>query len=346
MAKTRAVLVWYLIAAMAALTLVSFTLTGLTVDPYSNPTVFILIAVLLAINWFYRSVRPDPRLRIATEIAAQVLLILLFGILLTYAAIAVASPYRDAELHFIDQLLGFDRRTYLDFFMVRPWLTDLMDFAYLSLLPQFALVPLVLSVSGQMVRLHTLLLATGIALILTSAIAVFLPAVNAFFYLDMTPAALAELAIHKKLQVATLEALRTGTMHAIRLDDLEGLISFPSFHTAGALLFAWALVRVPYIRWPVLWLNGTLIAATPINGGHYFVDLIGGTAVAGLSIAASVWLCRRAEAREASVAVTSRPLPENLREAFGRRTSQWPSLGLASDGIVRLLRRLGLSFRQ
>src|SRR5262245_60537148 len=52
--------------------------------------------------------------------------------------------------------------------------------------------------------------------------------------------------------VHTLEALRSGAMSVVRLDDLEGLITFPSFHTANAILFAWALWPVRYLRLPVL----------------------------------------------------------------------------------------------
>ena len=84
----------------------------------------------------------------------------------------------------------------------------------------------------------------------------------------------------------TLEALRGGTLHAIQLDNLEGLITFPSFHTAAALMFIWALRTVPYVRWPAIVLNVALIAATPIDGAHYFIDLVGGAAVAFAALAA------------------------------------------------------------
>jgi uncharacterized membrane protein YedE/YeeE len=120
MIRARAAHIWFLVAAMAALTLVSFTLTGLTVDLRSNPAVLTLIGVLLALSWFYRSVRPDPRLQAASETASQTVLILLFGILLTYAAACTSFPYRDADLARIDVAMGFDRRAYLDFFNSRP----------------------------------------------------------------------------------------------------------------------------------------------------------------------------------------------------------------------------------
>src|SRR4249920_950635 len=107
MTYTRATLIWYLVGAMAVLTLASFVLTGLTVDLSSNPWVFLSVGVLLAISFFYRYRRPNPHLCALTEAAAQLLLILLFGILLTYAAVAVKFPYVDAELYAIDNAIGF-----------------------------------------------------------------------------------------------------------------------------------------------------------------------------------------------------------------------------------------------
>lgn len=57
----------------------------------------------------------------------------------------------------------------------------------------------------------------------------------------------------------------------------------------------------------MLALNLALIAATPIDGAHYFIDILGGGAVAALAITASSWLCRplaagRAAATEAVAA--------------------------------------------
>lgn len=284
-------LIWLLIAAMSTLTVVSFALTGLSIDLRSNPFIFPALAVPFAIGWYYSSIRPDFRLKIVATSAGQLFLILLCGILLTYAAMATDFPYRDAELYAIDRFLGFDRQAYLSVFSSRPWLQSAAGFAYLSFLPQFALVPpLLLFFSDQTHRLQILILAFGAALILTSAISALVPAVDAFVYVDITPSVFAKISAQLKTQVPTLEALRSGALHFLRLNDLEGLITFPSFHTTGGLLFAWALLKTPYLRWPALAINGALIASTPVVGAHYFIDLVGGAAVAAISLFASQWL--------------------------------------------------------
>ncbi len=50
---------------------------------------------------------------------------------------------------------------------------------------------------------------------------------------------------------------------------------------------------VRYLRVPILVLNALMVASTPTAGSHYFIDIVGGTAVAFLAIVA-VNGCRRA----------------------------------------------------
>ena len=163
MALTRATLVWCLVGTMAAMTIASFALTGLSLDLCSNPWLPLAIAGLMSASVFYRYRRPNPHLCAVTEAAAQMLLILLFGILLTYAAMTTNLPYRDAELFAIDRVLGLDRRAYLDFVNSRPLLAELAGYAYLSLLPQFALVPMVLMIANQLPHLRRWMIAFGLA---------------------------------------------------------------------------------------------------------------------------------------------------------------------------------------
>jgi membrane-associated phospholipid phosphatase len=227
-------------------------------------------------------------------------------------------PYRDAALYAIDQALGLDRRAYLDFVNSRPLLVTIAEYSYLSLLPQFALVPMVLMVANQLPHLRQWMLAFALALIATSAISIFTPAMGAFVYL-LTPEVYANIASTVYSPVPTLEALRSGTLHSIHLDNLEGLIAFPSFHTAAALMFIWALRTVPYVRWPAIALNVALIAATPIGGAHYFIDLVAGAAVAFAALGVSHWLCRRVADDEPSVntiPATAGELPESAQASI------------------------------
>lgn len=293
MRLSQPALIWVLLAVMAAASAASLYFAGLRVDFASNPSAFVGIALLFAVAGFYHAIRPNPELRDATLAGGQILLVLLSGILLTYAAAVAKFPYRDAELHAIDQAIGLDRRAYLAFFQ-RPWLHTILGVAYWTLLPQYAFAMLAMFLSRQMPRLRMMILATGIALLVTSTISVFTPAMNALIYVDITPAAFPEVAHQIHTYFPTLEALRAGAMHTVSLNHVDGLVSFPSFHTAGALIFIWTLWKMPQLRWPIFVLNVTMIAATPIFGDHYFVDILGGGIVAVVSILVVEWLNRHA----------------------------------------------------
>lgn len=70
----------------------------------------------------------------------------------------------------------------------------------------------------------------------------------------------------------------------ISIDQIQGLVAFPSFHTALALFATWYARSLRALRWPVLALNGLVLISIPIQGGHYVVDVLGGALVVALSI--------------------------------------------------------------
>lgn len=290
---TYARFTWYLIAAMAALTFCGLALTGLRVDFVSRPILLLPFAVLAATQWFYGSVRPDARLQNFAEGCTQLLLVLLLGTVLSYAAAAAPIPFQDSVLLAVDRALGFDRKAYIAFFDAIPWLYNTVTLSYFAFMPQFVVVLLVLFAAKQPGRLQQFVFAAGLALFVTDLISVLTPSITTI-YLDLGLPVGAEIPAHRYTPLPTLQALRSGAPYTIDLSAVEGLISFPSFHTIGAILFVWALWPVAVVRWFALALNAALIAATPFIGAHYFIDLAGGAAVALSAIAAARWLSRRA----------------------------------------------------
>jgi membrane-associated phospholipid phosphatase len=79
-------------------------------------------------------------------------------------------------------------------------------------------------------------------------------------------------------------ALRDGSLRHLELFKLAGIVSFPSFHTASGVLYIWALWPVRYFRWAAIATNAWMIAATPLIGAHYVIDVIGGIGVAAGSV--------------------------------------------------------------
>ena len=75
------------------------------------------------------------------------------------------------------------------------------------------------------------------------------------------------------------DALRNGEMTRISLTQVNGLITFPSFHAALAIILIYASRGVKVLFPAFLVLNLLMLAATPTVGGHYFIDIIAGACV-------------------------------------------------------------------
>jgi membrane-associated phospholipid phosphatase len=100
-------------------------------------------------------------------------------------------------------------------------------------------------------------------------------------YLHLTQADYpAIIPVAQETHLPIFHGLRDGTFRALTAMTAEGIITFPSFHAALAVIFAVALWPVPILlRWIGLALNILMIASTPIDGGHYFIDVIAGIAI-------------------------------------------------------------------
>jgi hypothetical protein len=288
--KSTTRLLWLLIVVMTAIATVSFGFLRLTIDVSSNPSLIGIGLAYAGVTWFYSSIRRDVRLAATMTTVGQLFLVLLAGIMLTYAASAVGLPFRDSDLYAADRWLGFDRQAYQALVASTPGLRFILDAAYATIQPQTALVPFILVLAGQLPRLQQFVLALGISMICTALVAAIIPAVDAFIHVDLAPFGEGSLAPGVYTHSRTLNALRTGMFSTIRLNDLEGLITFPSFHTTSAILFAWALWPVRYLRLLGVIVNGLMILSTPISGEHYAADVLAGGIVASAAILAAKWL--------------------------------------------------------
>ncbi len=286
-ARENAVLsraVWRLIAMMILALALSFAVLGLSIDIGSNASLLAMGLAYTGLIWFYRRVRCDETIARPLEAVGQLFVVLFLGLLMTYAATATALPYRDAELNAIDAWFGFDRHGFRKMLQGVPGLLDFLDLVYLSIQPQSAIIPFVLIVTRQVPRLLGFVLALGVALAMTTVVAIFVPAISASIHIDLAPLREAGIPEGVYTHIPTLQALRSGAMTAIRLNNLEGLITFPSFHTAIAILFAWAIWRTPYVWVAGLVTNALMILSTPLSGSHYVIDLAGGAVVATVAI--------------------------------------------------------------
>lgn len=175
--------------------------------------------------------------------------VLLLGTLLSYAAAAPAFPYRESELYAADAILHFDWRSYLAFFNEHPALGHIGNIVYFSMKLQIPVVLIVLLATSRIAKLQQFIIATAASLVITLTVFTFVSAVAYYAYLGIQPSDFINLQPSTPYaHIRHLEGIRSGLVHIVHVNDLEGLITFPSFHTVSALLYIWALWPIRYLR--------------------------------------------------------------------------------------------------
>lgn len=261
---------WRIVAGFALVTIAIYTITGTRLSSGEAGRSLLFVPLLVAITIVYRHWRPAPLIADCAETTLQLLAILLFGMLISFPAAALGAhfPYRDRLLARADIVVGFDWAGYTGFIAAHPALKFATYVAYICMIPQFFLTGLLLAVTAQRARRKAFVVMTGFTLAVTLAIFVLMPALS-----------------HSGGGwVGPLIYMRADVAHAISFGDLNGIVTFPSFHTEAACLFIWACWRISYVRWLVLALNLALIAATPIHGFHYGVDVLAGVALSSFAV--------------------------------------------------------------
>jgi hypothetical protein len=275
--------IWTATTAAWVATLVAAYLSGFTLTSNSW-LIFCMSAAVLALA---PRVNPNAIGKLAAVGRAAdafllIAIISMLGAVASYVAMSHSGPLTDQLLADADSAIGFNWAQIRAATEQTPYLLDILDRAYWACtwLP-LAIIGLLCGTDGG-VRLYRFISAYGIALLTTVVIAGFFPAEAAFAYFGVVSKS--DLAVG---YIGVITALRDGSLTAIDLHALGGIITFPSFHATMAILFAWALWPFRKLRPAVLILNGLMwLAAVPI-GGHYFVDLIAGslTAVIGILLA-------------------------------------------------------------
>ena len=285
--------VWTTIAVACALAAAWMAFAGLALDAASAIPLVAAVVVCEGLATAYRRWRPDPRLSASLTAIAQMIVVSGAAGCLSYAVAATGGAPWDGTLAGWDTALGLDWRGYLAVVDGRSWLAEALGLAYASFQLQILLVLLALGFSGRTTALRCFVLAFTLAALATVLVSALTPAVEMWMHLGLDPAAFPNIPPTGSAgRALVLDALRDGTLKTVAFDRIEGIITFPSFHSAVAVLVAASLWPVRALRWPILALDALMLAATPIFGGHYFVDVLSGAAVAGLALAAASAACR------------------------------------------------------
>ena len=159
-----------------------------------------------------------------------------------------------------DAALGFDWTGWYDFLAPHRNLRFVLWLAYLSLLPQILISIFWFSRQDLNNFNYELLFNNIVSLLITTAIFLMFPV-------------LGHQETARGLDLPVLLALRGGGPWSFDLAQLQGLISFPSYHTVLAVLLTYAHRRSRLLL-PIALVNGIMLFSIPSYGEHYLIDLV------------------------------------------------------------------------
>ena len=219
--------------------------------------------------------------RVIAEFVFLVGIMVLFtnvGSLMQYGAIAIGFPYADWWLAAADAALGVHVPVLAVWTGAHPFFDLVMRVSYASLIAQFFLTIIVLAAYRDRPRVWEFAFHFHVCLIITLGALIICPAICPPAYFQFQPT------IGMTRVIQQIRQLHEGTMKMVRFDQLEGLVSFPSFHAAGGLIVTWAFRDRKRFFVPFAVLNIALIASTFMSGVHYLIDTVASVPLFAFSV--------------------------------------------------------------
>ena len=280
-------LIWAAIAAIAAIVFAAPLVSDFRIDWWSFAPPAAMTPLLAAGAWFYRQRRPDARLATALSGTAQVMAFAAVAAPLSYLAASLNRPLFDSAFASIDRALGLDWPALLAWMNHHTALHTIFVLAYDSFAVQATTTVLVLAFTGRLLNMRIFMVSFMLAAVVSIVISAILPALGVWDFYQFKPDDFPAIVPATRAAQPFFDGLRDGSYQLLTGITAQGIITFPSFHAALGVVFMTALWPVRVLRWVGVIVNGLMILATPVDGGHYVVDVIGGIAVAIICIIAA-----------------------------------------------------------
>lgn len=238
------------------------------------------------------------------EVLACGIALSLLVLISSYLAISVNYPLADPFLARLDRWLGFDGLAFVRLVDGVPVLSWLLMHAYASFAPQLLLLPILLILLGQPASAIALVLSYGMAGFAASAISVWFPALGAHVTYGIASQTLSSVNVHFGYAFLNeFHAVRDQATFVLSVATAQGILTFPSLHTAVAILCAAATSSHVLLRYPILVLNVLMVVSTLTHGGHYLIDVLAGMVLALLALLAVAAIQRSTLIGRVSVAL-------------------------------------------
>jgi membrane-associated phospholipid phosphatase len=248
-----------------------------------------MLALCLAINIvrprFRRNDSALDTLWLLANFANQIALASLGIAIFSYLTSRLNLPLIDGGLIAFDRLFGFDWLTYVRWVDKYPVMSDIFSIGYDSVNLQMMIFFVLLPVAKQFSHTQRFVMIFLSSAFITVVLAALLPSIGGYLYYNIN--VLRDFPhlrpqgglVHKPI----LLGMRDHTLMTISF-PLYGIVTFPSFHAALAIMLSYASLPFRRYRLLIIPLNIVMLFATLVEGGHYLTDVLAGSVITGLAI--------------------------------------------------------------
>lgn len=281
---------WKLILIVAAAEIVWLVSTPLSVAAASWLSIAGILVAALAFLVLGPRLADRPRLHTLAAGATIAMVSWPALRLLNHVTMSSGFPLADPQLAAIDAALGLDWLAYMRWLDGHPGLVAAMDLVYGSLSFYSCVAFLILLAARGPERAREFVLLFLAMAVASIVIGMFVPATGAMVHYAPDPGLFQAIRADAGTYFwPPLQQLRSRPDLSLDLANLPGLVALPSFHTAMGVAMIWCSRGGLRLFIPSLAVNLLMIASTPLFGGHYFVDVFAGAALA----AAAAWALTR-----------------------------------------------------
>ncbi|WP_067679084.1 phosphatase PAP2 family protein [Tsuneonella dongtanensis] len=276
-----------LVASLAALAIVPSA--GMRFEAAGFLQFLALAACMIGLAGWCRFRKLDPRVGDAATIVAIGTVALMACGVISNAGLRLGAAPIDVWLASADAAVGIDVERAVRAMVAHAWAIDALTWIYNASGAAIVVLIAARTVAGHRAKAWELLATVVVSMQAVALLSIAFPAIGAMAHLDMLD--LQGNGLPSGAGVYHLEAFRQfhqGSDPVLRLSEMSGLVTFPSFHTVLALLAVQALADTR-LRWlAVAWTAAVIVSTIPI-GGHYVTDLVAGFAI----WAGCAWTARR-----------------------------------------------------
>ena len=239
--------------------------------------VLLAIVLMISLSWLYGASRRSLRLANMAHYAGLWIAFTITGAVFTYLAATFRLPLRDPELAAVDGWLRFDWVAWFRFVGNSPILRVGLGLAYSSLFVQILVSIFYFCHVDKPDRNQELWSTAAVSLLITALLSALIPAAGAGVYFGASD-------LPNLTYLPHFLALRDGTLTHIAVENMQGIVTFPSYHTVLAVLLTYAYRGQGHMLFAIAALNVLMLLSIPVYGSHYLSDMLAGALIALLSI--------------------------------------------------------------